>query len=793
MGDRKRSRLQSGGVTNPDVSVMVALPEYMKRPPGKRQLTIDEVVAAQTPTGYSEQTGHDAFLKMLGSAVAGVTGHGKKMLSEQEKEARRRERLRKRIQVRVPGWIFEQLSAEQKQAVELISNGESFVLLGKAGTGKTFTLVEGILAGLHRAGVNVMRSASTGKAATALGGSTIHSLAGMGLLSSKSIETIIKTVVRRPKLRDVWKRARVLVIDEFTMLSEDDMRKVETVARVARKGKYSHETFGGMAVILCGDPCQLQCVDDEKNSSAPFYMSPLMAQIAPHIVYLRKVYRQRDVAFCNMLEDVRKGLVTARVRAVLDKRLVSAQDLHSDSQGSGEANVPVHIYARRASVSDRNGRELAGLPGRMESYTVQLEVRLNTYKKSKTAKRKRHGEAEEKGGDAEDVDEFKELVSSVVAEPKSAVYDRILAAGSSSPDGTTVVTFEDAEECKLPEELAGCRADMLDTRDYEATRLAAKVVTEAQFAKRLDLKIGAPVMLIRNIPKMIRWGFVNGLTGKVVGFTPSKTGQRARTPCPPPPRGTINQRQTSTSSSSSKQGPKVVALGPEDIVPPSSTSSSSLYNLTERLAPDQAVVLGIHPWQVDATSEQFDTQESDTRGWPVVEFMHVGRFICKPMDYEFSLRDMGDLESACLYAVQIPIVLCSAMTVHKVQGMTLSSAVVHLDSTMNQHNQAYVALSRVQNESGLLLSSLEYGSIRADPRAVQFMDGVERCVDSNGVAKTEDVIHLAQRSVSAASGAGPTRRTQPVARERDGERARTASSAATSATKSGIVVGKFVL
>ena len=77
---------------------------------------------------------------------------------------------------------IEQLNAMQRRAVELARQGASFFLTGGAGTGKSFTLdfVVRALQRMHGA-QNVFVAASTGIAACHIGGTTLHSFAGVGL------------------------------------------------------------------------------------------------------------------------------------------------------------------------------------------------------------------------------------------------------------------------------------------------------------------------------------------------------------------------------------------------------------------------------------------------------------------------------------------------------------------------------------------------------------------------------------------------------------------------------------
>ena len=59
---------------------------------------------------------------------------------------------------------------------------------------------------------------------------------------------------------------------------------------------------------------------------------------------------------------------------------------------------------------------------------------------------------------------------------------------------------------------------------------------------------------------------------------------------------------------------------------------------------------------------------------------------------------------------QFPIVLAWAVMIHKVQGLSLSRAVIGLGPDIFAHGQAYVALSRVRSMDGVMLVGLTRGS-----------------------------------------------------------------------------------
>jgi ATP-dependent DNA helicase PIF1 len=66
----------------------------------------------------------------------------------------------------------------------------------------------------------------------------------------------------------------------------------------------------------------------------------------------------------------------------------------------------------------------------------------------------------------------------------------------------------------------------------------------------------------------------------------------------------------------------------------------------------------------------------------------------------------------------LPILNAFALTVHKVQGLSLSSVTIALNDSIFADGQAYVGLSRLTTLEKLFITNLNFDAIKADPEAI---------------------------------------------------------------------------
>src|SRR5680860_863755 len=175
------------------------------------------------------------------------------------------------------------------------------MLTGPAGSGKTFVLNQFIKLAKYD-GKHVSVTATTGLAATHLGGTTIHSWSGIGIsdeLRSGFAENLSKT------RREIIEKTDVLIIDEISMLHDYRLDMVDEVCRVVRK---RDEPFGGIQIIMSGDFFQLPPINRGDSRAGGFVVnSKVWHELDPTICYLSEQYRQDDEELLDILNSIRSG------------------------------------------------------------------------------------------------------------------------------------------------------------------------------------------------------------------------------------------------------------------------------------------------------------------------------------------------------------------------------------------------------------------------------------------------------------------------------------------------------
>lgn len=255
----------------------------------------------------------------------------------------------------------QELSGEQAAVFATIeSTRENIFVTGRAGTGKS-TLLNHLSWNTSK---QLVIAAPTGVAALNVGGQTLHSLFRLpiGVIADHDIE-------QNAALRKLLNTIDTLVIDEVSMVNADLLDAVDRSLRQARQRK--QEAFGGVQVVLFGDPYQLAPVPGDADERAYFedqyrsmwfFDARVWDETDLRIFELTMIHRQHEEEFKTMLTAVRHGTVTAEIAARLNE--VGARPAPTEDA--------ITLATRNDTVNRINATELAKLPGR--ALTAQAEI-----------------------------------------------------------------------------------------------------------------------------------------------------------------------------------------------------------------------------------------------------------------------------------------------------------------------------------------------------------------------------------------------------------------------------------
>ncbi|KAG1825552.1 PIF1-like helicase-domain-containing protein [Suillus subaureus] len=213
------------------------------------------------------------------------------------------------------------LSAEQKDVLRRVGRGENVFFTGSAGTGKSVLLREIIRARGGRGHPGLAITASTGIASVNIGGTTVHSWAGIGL-GLEDAKKLGGKFLGQPKFDRVkqrWQCVQTLIIDEGLRYTV-----IDAIARIVRR---SDKPFGGIQTSVSFLQCRI-------------------------VVRTGSKYHPQ---FVDMLNAMRFGK--------LDKASIQAFQSLSRPVGYDDGIGPTQLYPTRSEVDSANQRKLISLPG----------------------------------------------------------------------------------------------------------------------------------------------------------------------------------------------------------------------------------------------------------------------------------------------------------------------------------------------------------------------------------------------------------------------------------------------
>jgi DNA-binding CsgD family transcriptional regulator len=267
---------------------------------------------------------------------------------------------------------------------------KNIFLTGKAGTGKT-TFLKHIVASTHK---KTVIAAPTGIAAINAGGVTIHSLFQLPFGSFIPINqpssahnqnhkindplSVIKNLQMNENKRKLLRELELLIIDEVSMLRSDLLDAIDVVLKHVRRKNYL--PFGGVQVLFIGDLMQLPPVVKNEEwellkdyyKSQHFFDSRVLQHTKPVYIELDKIYRQDDITFISLLNNLRNNTVTNEDIALLNNYY------KPDFKTTSKENF-ITLTTHNYKADSQNKTMLNELKGKSYYFQAEIENEFSEY------------------------------------------------------------------------------------------------------------------------------------------------------------------------------------------------------------------------------------------------------------------------------------------------------------------------------------------------------------------------------------------------------------------------------
>ena len=192
---------------------------------------------------------------------------------------------------------------KQETALSILKTGKNVFLTGQPGAGKTYT-VNAYVSWLRSQGIEPAITASTGIAATHIGGMTLHSWSGLGV-RKMLIERDLTQLKESSSVRRRVTKTNILIIDEVSMLEAQVLDNVNLICKTLRDNE---SAFGGLQVVVVGDFFQLPPVSRQGETIPKFaFASDAWAEANFTVCYLSQQFRHEDKSLSKILTNIREG------------------------------------------------------------------------------------------------------------------------------------------------------------------------------------------------------------------------------------------------------------------------------------------------------------------------------------------------------------------------------------------------------------------------------------------------------------------------------------------------------
>ncbi len=245
------------------------------------------------------------------------------------------------------------------QTIEKLKSKQNVFLTGGAGVGKT-TVTREVIKHYEDDSKKVAKLASTGMAATLIGGQTLHSFLDLGI--SSDVEDLEKNgkLELKKRIKKLISSMSLIVIDEISMVSDALFEMI--------KLRLNQAGFSG-SLLVVGDFLQLPPVVRGGGEVRFAFESESWEDFAFEKIELTHIYRTDDKKFIELLHNVRFGFINEEIHNHLNSYIKPIGD---------DLNQFTFLFGKNASSSRHNKTQLEFI----DSELFIKEAQIIKHKKS---------------------------------------------------------------------------------------------------------------------------------------------------------------------------------------------------------------------------------------------------------------------------------------------------------------------------------------------------------------------------------------------------------------------------
>ncbi|MEA3227686.1 MAG: AAA family ATPase [Campylobacterota bacterium] len=248
-----------------------------------------------------------------------------------------------------------------KQILQNLKSNKNIFLTGGAGVGKT-THLRKIIQEFEEDAKKVAKLASTGMAATLIGGQTLHSFLDLGLASDiKELQRDGKLEVKK-KIKKLISSMDLIVIDEISMVSDTLFEMINL--------RLEQSNFQG-SLLVVGDFLQLPPVLRGGGEVKFAFESQSWKSCEFEKIELTEIYRTDDRQFISLLNNIRFGQIDENIHNHLNSYI---KPLPNDLSKS------TFLFGKNSSSDTHNRIQLEFIDNKVFTKEAQIIIHKKSTK-----------------------------------------------------------------------------------------------------------------------------------------------------------------------------------------------------------------------------------------------------------------------------------------------------------------------------------------------------------------------------------------------------------------------------